>query len=181
MTFTHEQFAMAVEQVGRHGQPFSSAAVRACLGMTANDKRTLTRFNYELHAYHKSSGGRVERLAKNRYRLRSSERAAAPSAQPLRSNEDADAEGPSPEHADQGEAFSAAENISERPVQATVHTFTKREDGQIRIRIIVRHAPRADDFDLPWAEEDDEPAPAPSPPRGALNALLGPMLRVFSR
>lgn len=181
MSFTHEQFAMAVERVGSHGRPFSSAAVRACLGMTADDKRTLTRFNHELHAYHRSSGGRVERLAKNRYRLRSIEPAADSAAPPAFDALDRGNSAAAPAfdaHA-RAEAYASCANTSGRPARATVHSSTTREDGQIKIRIVVRHAPRADDDDL--LPEAAYEAPQPATVRSALDTLFRPMLRVFSR
>jgi hypothetical protein len=172
MTFTHEQFAMAVQQVGSHGRPFSSAAVRACLGMTADDKRALTRFNHELCAYHKATGGRVERLAKNRYRLCSVEPAASAAPQPTF---DALHE---PEEL---EALAPCVPSAERPTRTTVHSSTIREDGQIKIRIVVRRG-LVDDDDL-WSDgplEVLEPAPLPAR-SSALDTFLRPMLRVFSR
>ena len=82
---------------------------------------------------------------------------------------------PEPSEGDSEEA-----DAVERPARATVYTTTTREDGQIKIRIVVRHAPRTQAEDLPWDEVDEAPVPPP-PARGALDALFGPMLRVFSR
>jgi hypothetical protein len=77
MMFTHEQLSDAVRQVGSSGKPFSSAAVRGCLGMTTQDRRTLTRFNNEFRAYQKASEGTLEMVSNNRYRLVAVETAPA--------------------------------------------------------------------------------------------------------
>jgi hypothetical protein len=70
---TDKQLASAIRSIGGSGEPFSSAALRAHLGMTTEDRRTLTRFNAVLRAYCKVNGHTLERIGKNRYRLLESE------------------------------------------------------------------------------------------------------------
>jgi hypothetical protein len=70
---TDKQLASAVRSIGRSGEPFSSAALRAHLGMTTDDRRALTRFNAALRDYCKLNGHALERVGKNRYRLLESE------------------------------------------------------------------------------------------------------------
>jgi hypothetical protein len=71
--FTHTELADAVRVVGRGGEPFTSAAVRAHLGMTTEERRALTRFNDALRAYCKVRGDCLVQLGKNRYCLLDSE------------------------------------------------------------------------------------------------------------
>jgi hypothetical protein len=78
MTFTHTQLADAVRAVGRSGEPFTSAAVRAQLGMKTEERRSLTRFNDALRAYCKSQAHRLVQLGKNRYCFLESEERAEP-------------------------------------------------------------------------------------------------------
>jgi hypothetical protein len=69
MTFTHSQLEAAVRAVGRSGEPFTSAALRAHLGMKTEERRALTRFNDALRTYCKTQGDRLVQLGKNRYCL----------------------------------------------------------------------------------------------------------------
>lgn len=66
---TDKQLASAIRSVGSSGEPFSSAALRAHLGITTDDRRTLTSFNDALRAYSKAHRHTLERIGKNRYRL----------------------------------------------------------------------------------------------------------------
>jgi hypothetical protein len=66
---TDKQLASAIRSIGRSGEPFSSAALRAHLGMTTDDRRTLTSFNAALRTYCKANDHALERVGKNRYRL----------------------------------------------------------------------------------------------------------------
>lgn len=70
---SNEQLAGAIRSIGRSGEPFSSAALRAHLGMTTDDRRTLTRFNAALRTYSRINADTLERVGKNRYRLLESE------------------------------------------------------------------------------------------------------------
>ena len=69
---TDEQLTSAIRSIGGSGEPFSSAALRAFLGISTEDRRALTRFNAALLAYSKRSDS-LERIGKNRYRLLESE------------------------------------------------------------------------------------------------------------
>jgi hypothetical protein len=64
-----KQLASAIRTIGSSGEPFSSAALRTHLGMTTEDRRTLTRFNAALRDYCKLHDHTLERVGKNRYRL----------------------------------------------------------------------------------------------------------------
>jgi hypothetical protein len=66
---TDTQLASAIRSLGATGEPFSSAALRAHLGMTTQDRRALTRFNDALRHYSKVNSHMLERVGKNRYRL----------------------------------------------------------------------------------------------------------------
>ena len=64
-----EQLASAIRSIGGSGVPFSSAELRAHLGMTTEDRRTLTRFNAAVRSYCRDNEDMLERIGKNRYRL----------------------------------------------------------------------------------------------------------------
>lgn len=64
-----EQLASAIRSIGRSGEPFSSATLRAHLGMTTDDRRTFASFNDALRNYSKVNDHLLERVGKNRYRL----------------------------------------------------------------------------------------------------------------
>jgi hypothetical protein len=70
MMFTHEELSDAVRVAGRDGQPFSSAAVRGCLGLTTHDRSQLTRFQNRFRAFQKAAPEQIEKLGSNSYRLK---------------------------------------------------------------------------------------------------------------
>ena len=66
---TDTELASAIRSIGATGEPFSSAMLRAHLGITTDDRRVLTHFNAVLRSYCSENGASLERLGKNRYRL----------------------------------------------------------------------------------------------------------------
>jgi hypothetical protein len=82
--FTHTELGDAVRAVGRGGEPFTSAAVRAHLGMTTEERRALTRFNDALRAYCKLRSDCLVQLGKNRYCLLESDEPEAEDDRPRR-------------------------------------------------------------------------------------------------
>lgn len=66
---TDSELARAIRSIGADGEPFSSAVLRAHLGITTDDRRTHTHFNSVLRAYCKTHGNTLEQVGKNRYRL----------------------------------------------------------------------------------------------------------------
>lgn len=66
---TDSELARAIRAIGADGEPFSGAALRAHLGITTEDRRTLTHFNAVLRAYCKAHESSLEQVGKNRYRL----------------------------------------------------------------------------------------------------------------
>jgi hypothetical protein len=83
MMFTHEQLSAAIQEAGRDGKPFTSAAVRGILGMTTQDRQKQTRFNNEFRAYQKAHGEELEKLGNNRYRVLTVTAAAAAEPAPV--------------------------------------------------------------------------------------------------
>jgi hypothetical protein len=75
MTHTPNELTDAIRAVGRTGEPFTSAAVRAQLGINTEERRALTRFNSELRAYCKLRPDLMVQLGKNRYCLLEAEEA----------------------------------------------------------------------------------------------------------
>lgn len=67
---TDTELASAIRSVGATGEPFSGAMLRAHLGIATEDPRVLTHFNAVLRSYCSENADSLERVGKNRYRLR---------------------------------------------------------------------------------------------------------------
>lgn len=76
--YTQEELLNALHEAGAGGHPFTLGAVRARLGLSSHDKHELDRFRRRVRSLQKASGGQLERVGNNSYRLKiAAEEAAA--------------------------------------------------------------------------------------------------------
>lgn len=70
--YTQEELLNALQEAGADGRPFTLSAVRARLGLQSGDKHELERFRRRVRSLQKASGGTLERVGNNSYRLKTS-------------------------------------------------------------------------------------------------------------